>query len=209
MTILAAHQWKTNGELIADVAKLYLSADMVMLDPTYGRGLWWTVWRPDTLVTHTKVDGYDFRKMPEADGTFDAVAFDPPYVAMGGRKTSKLPDFMDRFGLEDAPATPAGLQQDINDGLAEVHRVLRRKGIALVKCQDYISSGKLWPGTHHTLATALALGFTLVDRFEHVGHVRAQPGGRTRRGKNGERVASTQVHARRNLSTLFVLRKAG
>lgn len=208
MTVLAAHTWRTNGALIADVATLYLDPSWTILDPTFGRGLWWTDWQPAHLVTHDLgLDGVDFRHLPEPDTTFDAVAFDPPYVAMGGRDTSKLPDFMDRFGLRDAPRTPAQLQAHNDEGLAEVHRVLKAKGVALVKCQDYVSSGRLFPGTHLTLTAALGLGFTLVDRFEHIGHKRAQPGNRTRKGPNGERIPSGQVHARRNLSTLLVLGK--
>jgi hypothetical protein len=69
-------------------------------------------------------------------------------------------------------------------------------GIVLVKCQDYISSGKLWPGTHPTLTCALDLGFRFEDRFEHVmANPRPQP------------LRKQQVHAHRNLSTLFVFRK--
>src|SRR4051812_43435752 len=118
--ILAAHKWPTNGDLIADVAKLHLRTDMVALDPTYGRGLWWTAWRPDSLSTHDiAADGVDFRKLPEDDASFDLMAFDPPYVCMGGRKTSQLPDFMDRYGLWDAPSSPAALQAHNDDGLAE------------------------------------------------------------------------------------------
>jgi hypothetical protein len=208
MTILAARWWPTNGALVADVAKLYLDRSMVALDPTYGRGKWWTDWCPDDLTAHDlKLDGVDFRKLPEDDGTFDLVAFDPPYVSTGGRKTSTLGDFNDRYGVTDAPATPAALQAHNDDGLAEVYRVLRRKGLALVKCCDYVSSGRLFPGTHLTLTAAYALGFEQVDRFEHIGHARAQPANRTRLVK-GERVPVTQQHARRNLSTLLVLRKA-
>ena len=39
--ILAAQYWKDNAALIADVAKLYLDADVRTLDPTWGRGGWW------------------------------------------------------------------------------------------------------------------------------------------------------------------------
>lgn len=199
--VLAASPWHTNAHLIEDVARLgYLQAGWVTLDPTYGRGLWWARWRPDVLVAHDlRLDRVDFRALPEADSTFDAAAFDPPYVSVGGRETTKIRDLHDRYGLGDAPPSPAGVQADIDDGLAELCRVLRPGGMALVKCQDYISSGTYQPGTHWTLTTALRLGFVLVDRLEHVAGVRPQPPGRR------------QVHARRNLSTLFVLvlRKGG
>ena len=35
MTVLAAHAWPTNAELIADVAKLYIGPDDVALAPMF------------------------------------------------------------------------------------------------------------------------------------------------------------------------------
>lgn len=187
--------------MILDVVRLgYLKDTDFLLDPTYGKGKWWTRWRePD--VTHDLTTGVDFRRLPEADGTFDSVAFDPPYVAMGGRKTTGIQEFFDRYGLTDAPKRPAELQEMNDAGLRECLRVVKKKGIVIVKSQDYVTSGKLFPGTHYTLTAALAMGFKLEDRLEHIGHARAQPK-RTR--KDGQPVR--QHHARRNLSTLFVLR---
>lgn len=197
MTVLAADTWRTNGHLVADIARLgYLKADDHVLDPTFGRGLWWTVWQPKHLTVHDlRIDGTDFRDLPYDDATFDAVAFDPPYVSVGGRKTTTIPDMHDRFGLTDAPTRPAGVQELINTGLTETTRVLKPKGVLLVKCQDYVSSGKLWPGTHLTLNHAFTLNLNLIDRLEHIGRPRPQPAGRR------------QVHARRNLSTMLVFRR--
>ena len=191
--ILASGSWPTNAELIADVAKLYLDESWRILDPTHGKGIWWKKWRPRELVTHDiRQDGVDFRSLPHRDAEFDAVAFDPPYVCVGGRKTTTIEDMHDRYGLTDAPKSPAELQDLINAGLAECLRVCKPGRPVLVKVQDYVSSGKLWIGTHHTLTHALKLGATLTDRFEHVTSIRPQPPGRR------------QVHARRNLSTLCV-----
>lgn len=190
--ILAASDWPTNAELIADCHRLgYVKDSDRVLDATYGRGIWWKQWKPAALTTHTD----DFLQLPYPDRSFDAATYDPPYVSVGGRKTSTLDDFNDRYGLHHTPSSPAALQIVINDGLSAVSAKVKPRGVVLVKCMDYVSSGRLWLGTHYTLTHALnTLNMEVVDRLEHVGRPRPQPSGRR------------QVHARRNLSTLFVLR---
>ena len=193
--ILAAGNWPTNAHLIEDVAALHFLDTDTVLDVTYGRGKWWTRYHPKHLLAHDlyTLDGVDFRDLPEADNAVDIIAFDPPYVAMGGRTTSKLPDMTDRYGMIDAPRTPLELRAYIAEGLAECARVA--SDLVIVKCQDYISSGMYQPATHWLLEDAQKCGLSILDRFEHVTRPRPQPPGRR------------QVHARRNLSTLFVLEK--
>lgn len=200
--VLAATAWSSNAAMILDVVKLrYLTDEDFLLDPTYGRGRWWTKWREPNVTHDITLDGVDFRDLPDADGIFDSVAFDPPYVAMGGRKTTGIQEFFERYGLTDAPKRPAELQAMNDAGLRECLRVVRKRGIVICKVQDYVTSGHLYPGTHLTLTAALAMGFKLEDRLEHLGKARMQPA-RTR--KDGKPVR--QHHARRNLSTLLVLR---
>jgi hypothetical protein len=202
--ILAAQYWKNNAALIADVARLgYL--DGMVLDPTYGKGNWWKIYEPEVLmksdimhdVPGGVMGGIDFTDLPWVDNMFDAVAFDPPYVSVGGRKTTGLAGMHSAYGLTNAPTTPLGVQEQIYAGLTECTRVLKPRGYLLVKCQDYISSGKLWPGVHYTTQYSMIYcRLELIDKFEHLAKTsRAQPGGRR------------QVHARRNLSTLLVFRK--
>lgn len=194
--VLAAHAWPNNAALIADVAKLYIGPDDVVLDPTYGRGNWWKTFTPARLITHDiRQDGVDFRALPEADDTIDVVAFDPPYVCTGGRDTSTIADFNDRFGLHETPRTPDALADMIATGIKEAARVLRMRGHLLVKCKDYVWSGKFFAGTHFVTCAALDCGLELVDRFEHIGRPGPQP------------PRDRQVHARRNLSTLLVFQR--
>jgi hypothetical protein len=203
--VWAASVWADNAAVIYSCSKLgYLRKEWVILDPTFGGGKWWTKWKPDTLITHDiAIDKVDFRKLPEPDDTFDAVAFDPPYVSTGGRKTSTIDEFNAAYGLTEAPRTPALLQELIHDGMTEMRRVLKPKGILLVKCKTYVSSGKLWLGPHHTIDHAHRLGFEVIDILQHLGDPGPQPQDRSR--KDGKPVV--QVHTRQNYSSLIVLKK--
>lgn len=213
MTVLAAHNWKSNAELIADVAKLgYINKHDVVLDPTFGRGRWWTKWRPIVLygtdirnplhnpcpywidcVLHLQ-GGIDFRNLPHEDDTFDVVAFDPPYKLNG---TPSTPDFDDRYGVHE-PTSWQDRHGLIRDGIAECERVLRPGGRLLLKCQDQVCSGKVrWQTREFADFAERCRGLELVDRFDMLGTHRPQPEGRR------------QVHAHGRPSTLLVFVKPG
>lgn len=141
-TILPSVFRGSNAELIAAAAPLYLTGSV--LDMTYGEGKWWDRFRPDGLVGHDlKTDGVDFTALPEADGSFDAVCFDPPYVLSGGKSTSALADseFQNRYGIGMANGMSGwpGLVNLVTGGLSEACRVSR--GFVLVKCMEFVQSG--------------------------------------------------------------------
>lgn len=241
MTVLAAQPWTTNGHLIAAVWKMHVTArerpwvkagrPPVVMDVTYGRGIWWNQGEPEGLIRHDRdlLDGVDFRDLPEADGSIDVIAYDPPYVSVGGRATTGTPEFHHRFGLTHAPKSPQEMQRMIDDGLDELARVLRPGGLVLVKCADYVSSGKLFLGSHLTWLHSHLTGWKVLDRFDMIGSARPQPpddpcrhcidgavtewNDQTREYRdvpcphcNGDtRIPRRQVHARQNRSTLFVL----
>jgi hypothetical protein len=219
MTVLGATEWATNADMIVDCAVLgYIKADDRVLDLTYGRGKWWTKYIhdgpffanvdanggevvEDALTEQTVRWGHgitwfcrDYRDMGTLD-PFDVITFDPPYVAMGGRTTSTLPDFMDRYGLEQAQSSPRRLHEYNRDGLEEAYRLCKPGGFVMTKVADYVSSGRLQLASHWLVTDALEMGFNVQDKLTHVGHVRPQPGGRKVK------------HARQNTSTLWVLQK--
>lgn len=208
--VLAAGSWATNSDLIADVARLgYIKAGDRVLDPTYNSGKWWRsdnlpaihLLRHDIQPKYAPDGVMDFTALAYPDAAFDVAAFDPNYVAIGGRSTSKNASMNESYGMSMTPSTPAENQQQINQGVAEMLRVVKGRGIVLVKVMDYISSGKLWLGVHHTITHGLALGARVEDMFIHVGAPGPQP---SRNPDGSERV---QKHARNNHSTLIVFRK--
>jgi hypothetical protein len=187
--VMAATRWRTNAELVEACARLgYLRKTDVVLDATYGRGVFWRRWRPDTLICHDlKLDGVDFRRLPEATSSVDVVVLDGPYKLNGTDAGEG-----ERYGV-DVSARWQDRHALICAGITEAARVVRPEGWLLVKCQDQVCSGAVRWQTHEFTRHAEGLGFTLVDSLLMLGG-RAQPPGRS------------QVHARRNYSTLLVLR---
>lgn len=206
--IRTATAWTDNAEMIADVARLgHIPRTAHVFDPTFGKGVWWKTYRPRRLYTNdidpdSEAEFHeDFTQTSWDSQCFDVVAFDPPYVAPGGRKTSTIEEFNKRYGIGKAPATPALLQLLINDGMIEMRRLLVPKGRLLVKCTDYVSGGKMFDGEKQTYNFAKALGFRYLDRFLLLGEPGAQP------AKNLDGSRRRQVHTRSNVSTLFVFQR--
>jgi SAM-dependent methyltransferase len=193
VTINAVHKWKSNAELIVGLHVLgYIRKDDRVLDPTYGFGGWWQEWHPNHLVAHDlyTLDGVDFRDLPHKDGEFDVVAFDPPYKLNG----TATPEVDNRYGVGEY-ASRQDRHQLIRDGIDECARVLKPKGILLIKCQDQVNGGKVrWQTREFADHAEQKHGMTLIDMLFLVGG-RPQPEGRT------------QQHARRNYSTMLVMRR--
>lgn len=196
MTICSATRWPTNADMIVDIVELgYIRPTDRVIDLTYGQGLWWAKYdHPGEFVANivtgddlmegrvcSKPFGFvcnvDYRRLDGDAWTdsFDVVAFDPPYVAMGGRGTSTMTAFMGAYGLFCAAATPELLQADNNLGLATAWNICKPGGLVLAKCAPYISSGVRKDGDWWTRDAALELGFKIEDMLIHVGDVRAQP----------------------------------
>ena len=154
-----------NADLVAAVAPLYLDRGPVV-DVTYGRGMFWRRFRPDDLVCHDiRLDGVDFGALPEPDGYAHAVVFDPPYSPSGGRTTTTVPDYVDRYGLEKR--TPAIIAAMFRRGLGECARICAPGGYVLAKCDDYVESARLHLGHVDMLAAADEVGLAVWDRVIH------------------------------------------
>jgi hypothetical protein len=206
MTVLAAHRWKNNAEMIADVAKLgYLDGEV--LDCTYGFGGFWKVWRPERLTAsdlHTG-DGVhvfrdDFTMMPWRDGGFDSVVFDPPYKLKG----TSTDDVDECYGIDDY-MTPDDRHQLIRDGLDECLRVTSDH--LLVKVMDQVCNGQMYWQTD-IVCDHIGDRAKKVDRFDLIGHARKQPMfGRRKRDFIGPPKPRRQLHAYGRGSTLLVFKK--
>lgn len=186
-----------NAQIFADVLRLYVPEGSRILDMTYGQGMFWReadrAWyglSTNDLVTNADYHD-DFAKLLWDDQEFDAVVFDPPYAGHGLGPNSPL---RKQYGLDTlGPGWSTRKTREMyRAGLAEAHRVLRVGGVAIVKCQDGVESGRQqW--VHVDVLGAD--GFEAVDLF-----VVVQQGKPIMRHKH-------QVHARKNHSYFIVLRK--
>jgi hypothetical protein len=202
MTVPSIGEWRTNAELIAYGVKPlgYLDDRYTTLDPTYGKGRFWNIWKPAKLVgcdinlaMSPIGESIDFTMMPWPENSFERVVFDPPYK-LNGTSSGKGPAASDRsYGV--ATSVPWQYRHAlIKDGMKECVRVLAPKGMLLLKCQDQVCSGQVRWQTFEFSEWGQHLGLALVDMFHLVGS-RPQPPNRR------------QVHARRNYSSLLVFSK--
>jgi hypothetical protein len=131
-------QTGTNADLMFAIKDLYLTGSV--LDVTYGEGKWWDRVKPDPFTAHDlyKLDGVNFRALPEATSSIETVCFDPPYVISGGKSSSTAGTFQDNYGIGDASADD--LYALWWQGLAECIRVSRQW--VLVKCMEFAQGGR-------------------------------------------------------------------
>lgn len=199
---------RNNAELVAQAASLYAPdparQEWLVLDPTYGRGKMWDIWRPELLSVCTQ----DFTKpflLPEP-GYVDLVLFDPPYVAKGGKATkASVAEHDDRYGREARPDRKTALTVDevhqlVTCGMTNCAAVLRPGGWLWVKSADYVTSGrKVW-GNHDVRCHGRKLGLTQVDEL----YLRSKSPQPT---VNLDGTPRRQAHSRTGFSMLSIWRR--
>lgn len=199
MTILTSVIGK-NEDLIPQVMSLYAKDGFKIADVTYGNGNFWK------KIDMTKYSFFpsdingkcslvcDFKNLPYANEEFDMVIFDPPYL-LGS--SAPINEDLDNTYLNNKKGG-WGLDFVHNlykEGMVEAQRVLKTKGVLLVKCQDQVESGKNHFEHIFVYNLALELGFLVEDLFIL-----------TRTGVPIMR-HPFQVHARKNHSYLWIFRK--
>lgn len=194
----------SNADLFPDILALYVPPGSRVLDMTWGNGVFWKkVTAPYDVVKndidHNRGDVHeDFRHTSWPDASFDAVVLDPPYLYVGGFKTLKHSIDRGYLNKDRALAGVYGVDavhQMFEDGIKEAARLLRPKGVLIVKCMDQVMSGKQQWQHVVVMEKMNAAGVENLDLFVLV-----------QKGQPAMRHA-TQVHARRNHSYFVVGRK--
>ena len=212
--ILSAHV-AGNADVFPQILDLHVPHGSKIADVTYGKGVFWRNVPKDNydLLATDIAMGVDCRNLPYASGSIDCVVLDPPYMEGFYRKqTGQKAGSGTHFSFRDAYSNGDEVNRDkINSGTKkwhgavtemyfnasrEAHRVLRKKGVLIVKCQDEVSAGKQWL-THVEIINELEiLGFYTKDLFVAV-----------RANKPSVSRLKKQVHARKNQSYFLVFIK--
>ena len=151
-----------NDDLFRDVLEMYVQEGSIIADVTYGRGVFWK--QVDTskydLRTTDLMDGVDFSNLPYTSRSIDCVVLDPPY--MHGGKTVKK-SINDCY--KNANESHADVMRLYGRGIIEAARVLKKKGVIIIKIQDEIESGKQKLGHVEVLNMLEIFGYLVLDLF--------------------------------------------
>ena len=155
------------NEIIRDIIKLYVP-DGIECDPTYSKGVFYKgagIDQPkykfdlfpqtEDTVMETAED------LPLDDASINSLMFDPPFMA-GFTKPKPTGLMCKRF--HGYPYV-SQLWKWYDQCLVEFHRVLKKGGVLVFKCQDTVSSGKNWFSHVHIMNRALEAGFYPRDMF--------------------------------------------
>lgn len=194
-----------NDRIFPRILDLYVSPGSVIADVTYGKGVFWRHVpenRYDLRATDIQ-DGVDCRKLPYKDGEIDCVVLDPPYMHSPGGTAHVHSPFEDHYrnngsGNRTASKYHEAVLDLYIDAGREAHRVLRDRGVMIVKCQDEVCSNRQ-RFTH----------VEILRQYEDIGYVAEDLFVVMRRNRPGVSRTVRQVHARKNHSYFLVLWKRG
>ena len=195
-----------NENVFPKILDLYVKPGSIVADVTYGKGVFWRnvpAGRYELRATDIQ-DGVDCRNLPYEAGSVDCVALDPPYMhSPGGTAHRGQKPFESYYRNNGAGGQTARKYHEAVLDLyleagKEAHRVLRDRGVFIVKCQDEVCANRQ-RFTHVELILAYEeLGFVAEDLFVVA-----------RSNRPGVSRTVRQVHARKNHSYFLVFWKRG
>ncbi len=186
------------------ILDLYVSPGSVVADVTYGKGVFWRRVPSDKyrLLPTDIQSGIDCRELPYEDREIDCVVFDPPYMhTPGGTAHEVHTPFEDHYrnnrtGNRTNSKYHEAVLDLYRDGGREAYRVLRERGVLIVKCQDEVCSNRQRFTHAEIIQLYDKIGFVAEDLFVVM-----------RNNRPGVSRAVRQVHARKNHSYFLVFWK--
>ena len=194
-----------NDNVFPRILSLYVAKSSVIADVTYGQGVFWrNVPSEDYVVKGTDIrTGVDCRSLPYIDGEIDCVVLDPPYMHSPGGTAHQGSAFERHYrnngtGNRTAKKYHEAVLSLYEEAGREAYRVLRDRGVIIVKCQDEVCSNRQRFTHAEIIESYTQIGFVPEDLFVVV-----------RNNRPGVSRAVRQVHARKNHSYFLVFWKKG
>ncbi len=131
-----------NGAVFPQILDLYVLPGSRVADVTFGRGAFWREVPPqqyELLATDLET-GVDCRELPYEDGSIDCVVLDPPYMHSPGGTAHVAHSAFERYYRNNRPNRTGSKYHDAvlelyADAGLEARRVLRPRGVFIVKCR--------------------------------------------------------------------------
>lgn len=206
--LLSAHQGG-NADVFPQILELHVPHGAVIADVTWGKGVFWQKVNRSKYTVHATdlQTGVDCRDLPYADASLDCVVLDPPYMEglfrkhvdhLAGAGTHRA--FRRHYSHGEATDGGPKWHDAVLDlyfkAGREAHRVLRDKGVLIVKCQDEVSANRQRLTHVEIINEYESLGYYAKDLFIVV-----------RTNRPGVSRLKKQVHARKNHSYFIVFVK--
>ena len=212
--ILSAHV-DGNENVFPHILELHVPKRAIIADVTWGKGVFWkNIPQTDYHVLGTDIaTGVDCRSLPYENEFLDCVVLDPPYMEGFYRKqNSQKAGSRTHSAFSQAYSNGDEINADTNNtgtkkwhaavtdmyfkAGREAYRVLKKKGVLIVKCQDEVSAGKQWL-TH----------VEIINEYEKYGYYPKDLFVVVRSNKPSISRVKKQVHARKNHSYFLVFIK--
>lgn len=201
-----------NADVFPNILALYVPKGSRIADVTYGKGVFWRNVDESEyeLIKSDAQMGIDARDLPYEDDFLDALVLDPPYMEgfyrrnadhQGGKGTHNA--FSEYYNHLQAQEHKEG-RPKYHDAVLDVYyrageearRVLKNKGVFIIKCQDEVSAN-----------TQRLTHVEIINYYQSLGFIPEDIFVVTRTNKPSVSRLLKQVHARKNHSYFVVMRK--
>jgi len=167
-----------NADAFPQILDLHVSPGSKIADVTWGKGVFWKKVPEGLYELHASdiADGVDCRALPYEDESFDVLVLDPPYMeglfrkqtghmAGSGSHAAFRENYSNGMATTDGPKWHAAVSDLYFRAADEALRVLRDKGVCIVKCQDEVSANKQRLTHIEIINYFEAIGFYCKDLF--------------------------------------------
>jgi len=197
---------ESNEFVFPRILTLYVPEGAVVADVTYGEGVFWRrVPKEQYVLLKSDIrTGTDCRELPYKNDEIDCVVLDPPYMHTPGGTAHLGQSAFEKHYRNNSTVNVTRMKYHeavlalYEEAGRESYRVLRDRGVFIVKCQDEVCSNRQRFTHIEIIQKYIEMGFVAEDLFIVM-----------RSNRPGVSRTKRQVHARKNHSYFLVFWKRG